>query len=485
MWSPGTPMQRLMKSGLPSSGSGALKTIICCRLGLRHSGTCQEVKGTPASYPRRLTIKWSPISTVSSIEPLGITRACTIVPSIRRNATITQNQETTSRQMRSLVVASAALRFSAASTSAASAFTMVHCLQVFLVGASPALDRAPLKPVEQPSPPNFARVNYRVQVRSEPVADPSGVPYITLRVDGHIDYHRRADNVGAGDESPVSAVVGVVAIVAHGEKIAGRHYDLASCHALCQIRRPARQNTAAKQIAIARRIVLHSRIQRQRIVLRVRFLQRSPIDEDLPVHDLDVVARQTDHPLDQVRRVRHRRVEHDDLLAVRLAPQRHLQPGERDSRIVTRAADDQVVAYQNSILHRAAGNHSRLHHRGFQQKERHHHPKPRQHLAPQAILARRELPVRVRRNFPDLSFHDEPPLPVAPAPWDSCRCSRRCRISLRYRPPRRAATEAKDIPANRRPGICGFARRNCARRSVPRAAAYPRRNSMAKSWAGS
>src|SRR5579871_2921924 len=48
----------------------------------------------------RLTIRWSPICTVGSIEPLGITRACTRVPSMKRNAMITQNHEIISRQTR-------------------------------------------------------------------------------------------------------------------------------------------------------------------------------------------------------------------------------------------------------------------------------------------------------------------------------------------------------------------------------------------------
>src|SRR5579863_5371125 len=51
----------------------------------------------------RLTIRWSPIRTVFSIEPLGITRACATPPSIRMKANITQNQDTISRQTRSPV----------------------------------------------------------------------------------------------------------------------------------------------------------------------------------------------------------------------------------------------------------------------------------------------------------------------------------------------------------------------------------------------
>src|SRR5580658_3505510 len=127
-------MQRLMKSGLPSSGSGARNTMICWRFGFRHSGTCQSVNGTPASKPKRLTIKWSPTRTVFSMEPLGMTRACTIVPSISRNATITQNHETTSRQIFSLVVAAAGFCFTGASASAVSTFTMSLHFQLHELG---------------------------------------------------------------------------------------------------------------------------------------------------------------------------------------------------------------------------------------------------------------------------------------------------------------------------------------------------------------
>src|SRR6266852_109809 len=71
--------------------------ITCCRCGLRHSGTCQFVKGTPASYPMRLMIRWSPISRVFSMEPEGITRACPMVPLMSKNTSATQNQAMTSR----------------------------------------------------------------------------------------------------------------------------------------------------------------------------------------------------------------------------------------------------------------------------------------------------------------------------------------------------------------------------------------------------
>src|SRR5579863_10333814 len=74
------------------------------------------------------------------MEPLGITRAWTRVPSMKRNATITQNQETTSRQTLSPVVAGwACVTFSSRSRSAAtasstSAFTMSLHFQLHQLG---------------------------------------------------------------------------------------------------------------------------------------------------------------------------------------------------------------------------------------------------------------------------------------------------------------------------------------------------------------
>src|SRR5579862_3057577 len=67
------------------------------------------------------------------MEPLGITRAWTMVPSISRNARITQNQETTSRQIFSFVVAAAGWLFSGGA-SAVSAFTMSLHFQLHQLG---------------------------------------------------------------------------------------------------------------------------------------------------------------------------------------------------------------------------------------------------------------------------------------------------------------------------------------------------------------
>src|SRR5215470_8042460 len=76
-------------------------------------------------------IRWSPISSVFSIDPDGITRACPSVPLISMNARITQNQAMISllaRALSELSAASFAVPF-LISTFAASAFTFHrHCL---------------------------------------------------------------------------------------------------------------------------------------------------------------------------------------------------------------------------------------------------------------------------------------------------------------------------------------------------------------------
>src|SRR5271163_2846232 len=97
--SPGRPMTLFMMSDV-SCGAIGVKITICCRLGFLHKGTCQLVNGTPASYPRRLMMRWSPTSRVFSMEPEGITRAWPSVPLINRNMRMTHIQAITSRWMR-------------------------------------------------------------------------------------------------------------------------------------------------------------------------------------------------------------------------------------------------------------------------------------------------------------------------------------------------------------------------------------------------
>src|SRR5579864_8870721 len=67
----------------------------------------------------RLMMRWSPMSSVFSIEPEGMTRACPIAPLISRKTSPTQNQEITSRRILAFTGAFSSFFF-------LSAFTMHH-----------------------------------------------------------------------------------------------------------------------------------------------------------------------------------------------------------------------------------------------------------------------------------------------------------------------------------------------------------------------
>src|SRR5215472_10887201 len=73
----------------------------------------------------RLMMRWSPMSSVFSMEPEGMTRACPMVPLISRNTSPTQNQAITSRWIFVLIGTFTSVFF-AFSVFALSAFTMHH-----------------------------------------------------------------------------------------------------------------------------------------------------------------------------------------------------------------------------------------------------------------------------------------------------------------------------------------------------------------------
>jgi len=55
---------------------------------------------------------------------------------------------------------------------------------------------------------------------------------------------------------------------------------------------------------------------------------------------------------------------------------------EWNARVVTDAAQNQMVADQNRILHRAAWNHARLHQRALDEQKHQNHPEPGDNFAP-------------------------------------------------------------------------------------------------------
>src|ERR1700722_10824396 len=211
-----------------------------------------------------------------------------------------------------------------------------------------SVTRLGLEKMKQTLPADFARMDHGPQIGSKTFPDVSGLPNVFRSVNGHIDQNGRTYDIFARNEAPVAAVVRILAIVAHHEILPGGNFV---------------------------RYAIFLRIRR---IGTVRFAERLPIHVDHTGLDFDGVAGKPDAAFDEIRIALfgQRRSKYDDLLAFRLAPQRHVIGGEGNSRVVTDAADDQMIADQNRAFHRAAGDDSRLHQRAFDKKEGHNYPKP-------------------------------------------------------------------------------------------------------------
>src|SRR5580704_7594799 len=212
---------------------------------------------------------------------------------------------------------------------------------------------AALESMEQALPAHFVRMNQSVEISSEALFDVARLPNFFRRIDGHVNKQRSADNIRARHEAPEAAVVRIIAIVAHHKIIASRNFY-----------RP-------EIIAGTGRI--HA----------VRFDERFVIYiNDAALH-FEQIAGKSDGALDKIgiAHLGQRRAEDDNLLALRLAPKSLVPRGERNADIVADAADNQMVSDQNSLLHRAAGNHAGLHDAAFDEKESKNHPEPGNRLA--------------------------------------------------------------------------------------------------------
>src|SRR4029077_13999799 len=111
-----------------------------------------------------------------------------------------------------------------------------------------------------------------------------------------------------------------------------------------------------------------------------------PIDPDRAFVEVDGIARQADDALHVVRLIgREGRLEDDDLLALGIAPERHVPVGERNAGVIANAAHDEVVADEESILHRAGGDDARLADGAVDQKKSEPYPEPGDDLALNAL----------------------------------------------------------------------------------------------------
>src|SRR5579859_1500946 len=335
-----------------------------------------------------------------------------------------------------------------------------------------------LKSPEQPSPAHQARMHQRIGVRKEALANLTRLPSVRGDIQRHVYHDRRADNVLARHRTPEAAVVRVPAVIAHHE------------------------------IRIVRNLERLAQIVRIGAADGVVFFELLAVHPHGAVVDLNRISGQADHAFDIIRRIRRKgRLENDDLLAMRIAPQRHVPIGEGHPSVVADAAHDQVIANEKRVLHGAGGNHAGLADSAVNQQKNQRHPEPgddfvlyllahrnvtrlllfvalrfRYHVPPPRDVPSSPLGLRRWTSPPSFACHCR--LPIAPGPSDRCRCSRTCSSGLAYRLPLALVRPGKCSPANRLRYICKFPPACWRRRSILPAWAYRRRSSTAKSWAG-
>src|ERR1700722_14500922 len=296
--------------------------------------------------------------------------------------------------------------------------------------------------MKQAFPTHLAGMNDGVEISFKALPNMAGFPDILRRIDGHVNHERSPDNILARNKAPIPAVVRIFAIVAHHEVITRRDFV---------------------------RSTIFLRIRRVRTI---RLGQRIPVDKNHAMLDFYRFSGQSNRALDEIGKTLFGQwcAKNDNLLALRIAPQRNMYIRERNAGVVTDARDDQVIPNQDGVFHGTARNYARLYQRAFDKKKGENHPEPRHHFVPDAVARSDSFDffllhfLREYRFRIHVSFHDDPPLRVAPAQSDSCRCSTTCKIYLPHPPGPRVAISAKDNQANPRQEISGFLPRNYSRR---------------------
>src|SRR5260221_4341501 len=227
--------------------------------------------------------------------------------------------------------------------------------------------------MKQPPPANFAGMNHRVGVSGNAIENRAGAPRLARGFNGHINDDRRADDVFARDAAGEAAVERIAAIIAHYENTAGRD----------GVREDISPSSERAEIVV--------RVSGLGAADSVVFAKAGTVDPDAAVMNIHGFARQADHPLDDVRRFAgNDGAENDNLLAIRRAPQRLVNIGERNADVVAEAAHDEVVADEQSIFHGLGGNDASLADGGIDEEKNQNDPSPCDDFAA-AFLLRCEI----------------------------------------------------------------------------------------------
>src|SRR5437660_1164258 len=215
------------------------------------------------------------------------------------------------------------------------------------------------KNMEQAPPANGAGMEDAIYVRGKARAEIAGLPGVFRGVERHVNHHGRADDVFARNATPEAGVERVLAVIAHREITARRHREW-------------------KYFFFAgERAFVRTRRGRNGAAGCVGFLEAFAVDPDGAFVNINNIAGKSDDALNVVRLIGiEGRLEDDDLLAFRIAPQRNVNVGKRNSGVVANAAHDEVIADEQRLLHGTGRNDARLADCAVNEEKKETDPKP-------------------------------------------------------------------------------------------------------------
>src|SRR5207302_2967513 len=223
--------------------------------------------------------------------------------------------------------------------------------------------------MEQAPPANGAGMEDAIYVRGKARAEIAGLPGVFRRLERHVNHHRSANDIFARHATPEAGIERILAVVAHGE-ITFRRYLV-------------RKNL----FFVGKCAFVGAGRRRIRWSARVRLFKAFAVDPDGALADVDHIAGKSDNALNVVRLIGvEGRLEDDDLLAFRIAPQRNVNVGKRNSGVVANAAHDEVIADEQRFFHGAGGNDARLADCTVDEKKNKADPEPRDDLAPDFLF---------------------------------------------------------------------------------------------------
>src|ERR1700704_1750101 len=163
-----------------------------------------------------------------------------------------------------------------------------------------------------------------------------------------INQQRTPDNIFAWHESPVSAVLAIIAIVTQNKIVLSRNNQLMIFDQLRHFLPPLCIHSIVWGIGLGKIVAI---IIAQRVYeLYIRFEQRNSVDIDPFINEPDPISGQSDYALYKVLSGIHRIMEHNYIAAFYTAI-RH-KPVPTFDRAVAKFIHKEIIAGEQRLLHR-------------------------------------------------------------------------------------------------------------------------------------